>query len=199
MPRSSPVPYLRLVDGPAPEAVESACHAGDEGILLGFISMSSLSEFDDGFRMILTRVQPSWVFDLRPVPYFNIGQLDRIRAFDLFSSLRATYRDVADRLQITDRKDASLNSGAVARYIAEALSTRSWRGPVVVLVDDRESLSHALRVLPSHLKSSAAWCAFELSAIVRDGVPDLILRTPRGEAKTLQPKWLGDRGFASPE
>jgi hypothetical protein len=188
-----------LVDGPAPEAVESAHHADDEGILLGFVSMSSLSESDDGFRTILTRIQPSWVFDLRPAPYFNIGQLNRIRAFDLFSSLRATYRDVAGRLRITDRKDASLNSGAVARYIAEALSTRSWRAPVVVLVDDRESLSHALRVLPSHLKSSAAWCAFELSAIVRDGVPDLILRTPQGEAKTLQPKWLGDRGFASPE
>jgi hypothetical protein len=149
---------------------------------------------DKGFEAILSRVQPSWVFDLRPVPYFDIGRLNRKRAFDLFSSLRASYRDVAGWLQITERNDASLNSGAVGRYLADALSTRPCQAPVVVLVDDGEILDHALRVLPNQLKSSfMAWCAFELETIARDGEPDLILRTATGEALALQTKWLGDR------
>lgn len=194
MPRSSPVPYLRLVDGPMEPAIASACQEDGE-VLLGFISMSDLS--GEEFTAILTRLRPSWVFDLRPCPYFNIRLFDRRAAFDLFRSLRATYHDVTGQLKIMDRKDASLNSGAIARYIAGALSKRPWRGPVIVLVDDGECLNHALRVLPSHLKSSAAWCAFELSAIVGDGTPELILRTSRGETQALQSKWIGNQGLAS--
>lgn len=194
MPRSRPVPYLRLVDGPVEPDVASACHEGGE-VLLGFISTSRLS--GEEFTAILTRVQPSWVFDLRPCPYFDLRLFNRRAAFDLFRSLRATYHDVTGQLKITDRKDASLNSGAIARYIAEELSKRSWRGPVIVLVDDGECLNHALRVLPSHLKSSAAWCAFELSATVGDGTPELILRTSQGETQALQSKWIGDPGLAS--
>ncbi|HEX7840217.1 MAG TPA: hypothetical protein VF469_22220 [Kofleriaceae bacterium] len=196
MSRSSQVPYLRLVDGPAQQLAEPARSDG-EGTLLGFVDMSSVS--DVGFETILSRVQPSWVFDLRPVPYFDIGRLNRKRVFDLFSSLRASYRDVAGWLQITERNDASLNSGAVGRYLAEALSTRPCQAPIVVLVDDGEILDHALRVLPIHLTSSfPAWCAFELETIACDGEPDLILRTATGEALALQTKWLGDRDLDRP-
>lgn len=177
------------------EPAAASARQEDGEVLLGFISMSPLS--GEEFEAILTRVRPSWVFDLRPVPYFDLRLFDRKAAFDLFRSLRATYRDVTGRLKITDRKDASLNSGAIARYIAGELSARPWRGPVIVLVDDCECLDHALRVLPSHLKSSAAWCAFELSAIVGDGPPELILRTSRGETQALQSKWIGDPGLAS--
>jgi hypothetical protein len=172
------MPYLRLVDAPAQQLVEPA-RPDDEETLLGFVDMSSVS--DDGFETILSRVQPSWVFDLRPVPYFDIGRLNRKRVFDLFSSLHASYRDVAGWLQITERNDASLNSGAVARYLAETLLTGPCRAPIVVLVDDDEILDHALRVLPNHLKSLfAAWRGCELKTIGCDGGFDLILRTATG-------------------
>jgi hypothetical protein len=184
--------YLRLVETLSRDDVEPRASDHD-GMLLGFVDMSRAS--DVALETILVRVQPAWVFDLRPVPYFNIGRLNRRRMFELFRTWSACYRDVAGSLRITENNDASLNSGAVGIFLSQTIAIRPVHAPIVVLVDHEEALSHAMNVLPRCLRASLAssWCAMALDVEVRDGVPDLRLRTAQGEAHALQAKWLGDR------
>ena len=112
--RSYP-PYLRLVETPALDEprtnVDPRVGAAD-GALLGFVDMSRTT--DVALETIIARLQPAWVFDLRPVPYFEIGRINRKHIFALFRISHTTYRDVAGHLRIRRRHDASLNSGAVA-------------------------------------------------------------------------------------
>jgi len=160
-----------------------------DGALLGFIDMSRVS--DVALETIFTHVQPGWAFDLRPAPYFNIGRFNRKRMFELFRISRTSYRDVAGLLRITVRNDASLNSGAIARFLNETLSTRPYRAPIVVLVDDEETLEHAMRVLPRALRvQGAGWCSMAFDVAACDGAPDLMLRAPGGELHTFPMKWL---------
>jgi hypothetical protein len=98
-------------------------------------------------------------------------------------------------LRITENNDASLNSGAVGSFLNQTIATRPLHAPIVVLVDLEGARSHAMNVLPRCLRSSPAssWCAMALDVEVRDGAPDLLLRTVHGDAHALEAKWLGDR------
>lgn len=187
MTRSS-TPYLRLVDAPERRAARPSVPM-DDRLLLGFVDTSRVSEL--AFVTIMSRLRPAWVFDLRPVPYFNIGRLNRKRAFELFRSSSASYRDVAGSLRMVERNDASLNSGVVAEFLSKALTTRPLHAPVVVLVDDHGTLAHAMNVLPRWLRSSldVSWYPLALDVEVRDGVPDLLARDAEGVVRALESKW----------
>lgn len=189
-------PYLRLVE--APERSETrAPVTTNAGFLLGFVDMSRVSDL--GLEMIMSHLRPAWVFDLRPVPYFNIGKLNRKRVFELFRSCNISYRDVAGSLRITEHNDASLNSGIVANFLSETLAMRPLHAPIVVLVDDDATLVHAMNVLPSRLHSSldVPWHPLVLEVKIRDGAPDLLVRGADGVARAFEAKWLGDREFGA--
>lgn len=190
------MPYLRLVDSPGRSDAELPSNESD-GVLLGFVDMSRTS--DIALETILLRVQPAWAFDLRPVPYFNIGRLNRKRVFELFRTCSTSYRDVAGALRITEHNDASLNSGAVGRFLNQAIGMRPLDAPIVVLVDDKETLAHAMSVLPGCLRSlfETSLCPMTLNVEVRDGGSDLLLCTAGGIARALEAKWLGERERAS--
>jgi hypothetical protein len=194
MARNNDTPYLRLVEMPQPTSWESA-RCDLDGSLLGFVDMSRVS--DAAFETILSRVQPSFVFDLRPVPYFDIGRLNRRRVFDLFRTLRASYRDVAGALHITEHNDASLNSGAVGRVLLQMMASRPGSAPVMVLVDDDEVLEHARHVLPRYLGASLA-CALEVDLVSEDREPDVVARTDSGQFFVVQAKFFRDRPPVSP-
>jgi hypothetical protein len=183
--------YLRLVETPGPDDVDPEV-SDHHGILLGFVDMSRAS--DVALETILSRVQPAWVFDLRPVPYFNIGRLNRRRMFELLRTWSAAYRDVAGALGITEYNDASLNSGAVGSFLNQTIAECPLHAPIVVLVDHADALVHAMSVLPRSLRSSLAssWCAMALDVEVHGGDPDLFLRTPRGDTYPLDMRWLDD-------
>ena len=193
MTRSTLPPYLRLVEPPLREDVPATIPSERFGALLGFVDMSRVS--DIGLEMILSRIQPTWVFDLRPVPYFDIGRLDRKRVFELFRTWCTTYRDVAGSLRITEHNDASLNSGVVGSYLRTTIAMRPVGAPIVVLVDDEDTMHHAMRVLPHSLGTEldVLWYPRALDVEVRCEDPDLVLRTESGQRCTFDVKWLGDR------
>jgi hypothetical protein len=195
MTRSS-IPYLRLGEVPDRSDTRASVTMHD-GLLLGFVDMSRAS--DVALETIMSRLRPAWVFDLRPVPYFNIGRMNRKRAFELFRSSSASYRDVAGLLRITEHNDASLNSGAVGSFLSKTLAMRPLHAPVVVLVNDHVTLAHAMHVLPLWLRSSfgVSWRPLALDVEVRDGIPDLLVRDAKGVVRAFEAKWLGDRELAS--
>ena len=189
MSNSTYPPYLRLVE-PVRDADEQPHAPSSDGELLGFVDMSRTT--DTALEMILARMRPAWMFDLRPVPYFDIGRLNRKRMFDLFESSRTSYRDIAGRLKITRRNDASLNSGAVARLLNEMLSSQTRGAPVIVLVDDDAILRHAMRTLPRSLQSSTGgWFPAVIDIDPRSMEPDLVLRSASGDVLSASLKYAG--------
>ncbi len=185
MSRSSQPPYLRLVES-SPEIIPVR-REETERTILGFVDMSRASDL--GLETILFRIRPAWVFDLRPVPYFDIGALNRKRMFALFRRYCTSYRDIAGSLRITDRNDASLNSGAIGSHLSVILSLRPLTAPIVVFVDDQETLGHAMHILPRTLRASAkTWCPMALDIDDRNDVPDIVMRSPNGKTCLFETK-----------
>jgi hypothetical protein len=153
------VPYLRLVEPPEPrEPLDDSAPAQSRelgGALLGFVDTSTATR--TFFEDLVTRVRPTWIFDLRPVPYFDIQGLSRRKVFALFREHEIAYRDVSGLLELSGRDDASLGSGAVAWCLHELLAADPTRppAPIVVLLDDKEWVAHAAAVLPPMLQQPA--------------------------------------------
>jgi hypothetical protein len=69
----------------------------DEGAwTIVFVSVPDLPE--GVFGDIIRYAEPSFVFDLRLAPRFDMGSLNRERAFELFDRVRATYVDTTTPL-----------------------------------------------------------------------------------------------------
>lgn len=195
MRRNPDAPYLRVVD-PILHAVPTVTD-DPSGALLGFVDMSSIS--DDGFERIISTLRPAWVFDVRSVPYFDVGRLNRRRIFELFQDSGASYRDICGALQITRRNDASLNSGAVGSFLNDVLATKPRFDPVLVLVDDEETREHAMSVLPTTLRSHAdGWSVMAVRTNESNEGPDVLFEDRIGRIHALQAKWIGDPSL-SPE
>lgn len=163
MSRKTNVPYLRIVTtansvdvrAPSPDVIGSTA--------LGFLNIAKSS--DALFESIIELVKPAWIFDLRPVPYFNIGQLNRMRAFELMRRHNASYQDLSGLLRIIDRNDASLNSGDVAAQVNQFLGRTSTPSAILILLNDTTVLRRAMEILPRTLcKPANGWFPIEFIA-----------------------------------
>lgn len=87
------------------------------------------------FVSLLENARPSFVIDLRIVPRFDVGRLNRDRAFDLFDAMRTRYIDLTGVLMSgASRED-------VMRSFNELLSLTSFDlfRPVVFLLSRPEN------------------------------------------------------------
>lgn len=163
--------YIRLVpsppEPPRPEAIRSMPAVDREAggaqlsfpnlfdtrsSLLAFLDMSRAS--GEAFTTMLRELRPPWLLDLRPLPRFDYGRLNRRVAFRLFSENQVSYHDIACSLQIQERHDARLHAGILSQELSALLA--SWSptliGPIVILVDDPTVLLTAKKVLPGTLE-----------------------------------------------
>ena len=134
---------------------------------LGLVDMSRMQAAP--FVNLLKELRPQWVMDLRVIPHFDLGGTNRSWFFELFRQLGIRYCDISGILDITTRKDASLNSGqatlAINSIIAREASAHRL-GPILVLLDEPENLTVSERTLPSMLHPSPkdGWKAHRLDA-----------------------------------
>jgi hypothetical protein len=157
--RGGTVSYLRLVE-PSRQG-ESQRHPVrhsllgaqrslfPEPALLGFVDMSGAR--GGPFTRLLEDIRPRWLMDLRAVPRFDMGGMNRRLFFGLFERLQIRYRDISGLVGITTRHDASLSSGAVASTLNTVMSEEpnlAAPGPVLVLLDGEEAVRVAHEVLP---------------------------------------------------
>jgi hypothetical protein len=165
MTRPKDVPYLRLVTSKScsPHEEQETHEHGrhwmqlplfpDRSALLGFIHTAATT--GQVFSGILRAVRPTWLLDLRPAPLFDLDYwFTRRMAFRLFDELQIEYQDIAQKLDIEDRRDARLHGGEVSQHISELLARTPEpgpRGPIVFLVDDSHVLDTAAQILPMTL------------------------------------------------
>ncbi|WP_428266402.1 hypothetical protein [Haliangium sp.] len=121
--------------------------------LLGFFHM--YHAHGDSFAGLLAQIRPTWIFDLRPVPAFDLVRLDRRRAFRLFEQYGTAYCDSNVCFELWDRSDPRIASGELAeafsRY-ATGPDRPGLKGPIIFLVDDSSVISTAIEAFPRVLR-----------------------------------------------
>jgi len=98
--------------------------------LIVFLEFPRIS--DEEFTTVLQWVKPSAVLELRRVPRFDVGQLNRKAAFRFFREAQATYFDLAANVTVeyfTPNDAIDLVDGFLKR------SAERIEGPVVVLIN----------------------------------------------------------------
>lgn len=141
-------PYLRIVkahDGDTvpkgpPKALvptrQPMLFSDASSFTLGFIKAGEL----DAARLIslVEDAKPRLIFDLRPVPSFARGTLQRRTIFALFNTHGVEYFDVAGVLGVSARRDGLLNPALLIDAIQVNIlrSSKGLTGPVFFFVDD---------------------------------------------------------------
>ncbi len=140
--------YLRLVDlDNEADAVtnqsvslltdfQSTLFSDSSNFTLGFIAIKHMS--DRTFQSLLSDVRPKYIFDLRRVPTFSIGVLNRKTIFALFDAYKIRYLDVAGALDISSPRDASSNPKLLMPKIMQTLlrTRKPLVGPVLLFLDE---------------------------------------------------------------
>ena len=95
-----------------------------------FVSVPDLPE--GAFGEIIRCAEPAFVFDLRLAPRFDMGRLNRERAFELFDRVSATYVDTTTPLMTGAKREEAIE------MLVRRLPTGGQR-PVVFLLGRSES------------------------------------------------------------
>jgi hypothetical protein len=128
--------------------------------LLAVVNMQAVSY--QTFVGFVRDRRPQFMFDLRPFPSFDLGQLSRRLAFRLFADANTTYRDLTGALGITGRNELATAGANFAEAILEAISeTTTPARRLALLVDG----STGARWAQSHVAVAlgrAAWAVQEV-------------------------------------
>jgi hypothetical protein len=97
------------------------------GVVL-FVSFPAIGERE--FIDVIERANPSYVFDLRLAPRFDVGQMTRQKAFDLFQSKQVHYVDMPFQVGVASDREQ------VWKKVRETLGRASFSltRPVVFLL-----------------------------------------------------------------
>jgi hypothetical protein len=106
-----------------------------------FVQFASVE--GDDFAEVLRLAQPSFVFDLRIAPRFDVGNLNRRTAFALFDEVKATYIDATTPLMMGEERES------VIQRFREAIAKIDFCRPLLFLfgsingsiISDREVLN----------------------------------------------------------
>lgn len=117
------------------------------------------------FVDFLTQRRPQFLFDVRPVPSFDVGSFSRTAAFTLFEHVATSYHDLAGTLDLIDEHRLAQASASLAAQMATIIAEAA--GPVrcvAVLVDGSTRARWATRSLSESL-TRGTWNVQELSAV----------------------------------
>jgi hypothetical protein len=117
------------------------------------------------FVDFVTQRRPQFLFDVRPVPSFDVGSFSRSAAFTLFEHVATSYHDLAGTLALVDEHRLAQASVSLATEMAAILADAA--NPVrciAILIDGSTRARWATRSLSESL-TRGAWNVQELSAI----------------------------------
>jgi hypothetical protein len=106
--------------------------------LLCIIDFLRISEYE--LLHVIDEARPRFVVDLRIVPRFDVGSLNRKVIFSLFEKSVTRYLDMSGILGLRDRRDVALNPPILIQHLITQLassqhSSYSIEGPVIFFVD----------------------------------------------------------------
>lgn len=145
MARKQTPQHLRLVDSTEltkpldlsslrPSEWQTSLFARSLPNLLAFVVVDAVIESD--FLSLMLTVKPKFILDIRVVPRFDIGTLNRKLVFSIFEQIGARYFDVAGKLNITSSRDAKLNPAILIDLLQRDIfqGTNPIEGPLLLLL-----------------------------------------------------------------
>jgi hypothetical protein len=119
----------------APTAWQNTLFAASNPHLLTFIDFNSLEEAD--FLTVLLTAKPRFMIDLRLLPVFDLGELNRKRAFTLFEKSGTKYFDMSGRLDLKDHNEDGYKPINLAKSFREIVfrNKTEIEGPICFLID----------------------------------------------------------------
>jgi hypothetical protein len=96
-----------------------------------FIHFSGVG--DDQFIEVLRMAQPSFVFDLRIAPRFDLGTLNRRAVFALFEEVKATYVDATTPLMMGEHRENAI------QRLRDTLGKLDFKRPALFLFGSNNS------------------------------------------------------------
>jgi hypothetical protein len=136
---------------------QNTLFANDNPSLLLFVNFEDVSEND--FKTVLSGARPKFLFDIRRVPRFDLGSLNRKQAFAMFSKLRTRYVELTGRLNIAAGATGNLDPPLLASLILDSLNQSDIQGPLAFLVDSQEfdeaNISRLIGALPT--REASPW------------------------------------------
>jgi hypothetical protein len=118
-----------------------------------FVRIPGVSETE--FLSLLETAKPSYVFELRSVPRFDIGQLNRQMVFSFFQRERSTY---------LDHGEFSINEDKLREWLRPTakILKGSERGPFVFLVSGTDTAPLRQTVYDAFDCADGCWQMYEL-------------------------------------
>lgn len=137
--------------------VQASLFAQPKPGMIVFVQFSDIEDTD--FVEVMTSAKPSYVFDLRLVPHFDVGILNRSVVFELFDRMHITYVDTTAPLMSGNERNEVLNR------LADVLRHRvDMKRPLVFLLGtSKNSAASDLEIL--ELLSAAGKDASEVLTI----------------------------------
>ncbi len=108
---------------------------------------------EQAFLRLLDEAKPDRIIDLRLVPRFDFGRLNRKSVFRLFAEMAASYHDLPHELGVTSRNDALLNPALFAEQLNRIVSRAPQAHRVLVFLDNARMLDNSAKVLPTRLST----------------------------------------------
>ncbi len=162
-PQKHPVRFLRLVEKSEAKpltpddfirpAWQHTLFAAAQPELLIFLDFQFVTEVD--FLTVLTDARPRYVFDLRLVPRFDLGGLNRRLVFSLFAQSATRYVDLSAGLGSKKDRDDRLKSNVLADELRRIIGSPRGAigGPILFVVDEAQFEEAYISALVSELPS----------------------------------------------
>lgn len=121
-----------------PRHGERTLFATSDPSILAFLDFASIDEAE--FLSLLISSKPLHVVDVRLVPRFDVGNLNRKLVFSVFKNAGAAYHDLGATVGAAQLRALSEKPSDVARAVLERVlkNPRPLTGPIVVIVDTRQ-------------------------------------------------------------
>lgn len=146
-----PQRHLRIVEAPQrpiehqreafeKQPGERTLFATSDTNILIFLDFATVDEAE--FLSLLISSKPMHVVDVRVVPRFDVGNLNRKLVFSIFKNAETVYHDLGAVIGAAQMRQAAGMPGQLAQIVLERVlkSPRPLVGPIVVIVDTRHSV-----------------------------------------------------------
>lgn len=177
-------------------AWQTTFFANENPSLLLFLNFEQMAESD--FDAALAGARPKYLFDLRRVPRFDLGNLNRKKAFQRFSNARIQYLDFSGLLKFEGAHGS--DPKLVARLIADSSNQALVTGPLGFLVDafqfEEAYITKLIEALPSRKEASWDILRLPISAEVateKQGKRNLLFISHANPQDNAFATWLAGR------